>query len=202
MSPSSRSRILDSAVRLFQEHGVSGTSLADVIEHSAAPRGSLYHYFPGGKSQLAAEATERAAGVMRDLLQAALTYGDPTAAIGMFVDYWSGVLVESDFTAGCPVVAAALGHKESAPARDAAGAAFAAWHDVLSTGLLDAGIPRDRVHTLATTAIAAVEGAIVLARAQRSLEPLREVGAHLTWTVRTVLAAAAAPDRQRGPDGS
>src|SRR3712207_8589123 len=47
------------------ERGVQGTSFADVLEHSGAPRGSIYHHFGGGKTQLAEEATRWAGEYIR-----------------------------------------------------------------------------------------------------------------------------------------
>src|SRR3954453_12156456 len=58
----SRERLLDSAVDLLQRQGYHGTGLNELLERSGAPRGSLYHYFPGGKEQMGAEAIARAGG--------------------------------------------------------------------------------------------------------------------------------------------
>jgi len=58
----SRDRLLDSAVDLLQRQGYHGTGLNELLERSEAPRGSLYHYFPGGKEQIGAEAIARAGG--------------------------------------------------------------------------------------------------------------------------------------------
>src|SRR5688572_33420325 len=73
----SRQRMLESAAILFRERGVHGTSFSDVLAHSAAPRGSIYHHFPGGKAQLAEEATRYAAEFITGGLTAALAREDP-----------------------------------------------------------------------------------------------------------------------------
>ena len=57
---------------LQRERGVAGTALPDVIEHSGAPRGSIYHHFPEGRAQLAEEATQWAAGITSRRLEASL----------------------------------------------------------------------------------------------------------------------------------
>src|SRR5689334_5215992 len=53
----SKDRMIAAARRLFREHGYLGTALSDVVTESAAPRGSIYFHFPGGKEELAAEVT-------------------------------------------------------------------------------------------------------------------------------------------------
>src|ERR687895_2392963 len=87
-----RERMIQSAVVLFRERGVEGTSFSDVLEHSGAPRGSIYHHFPGGKAQLAEEATRYAGELIAAGLAAALREDDPVAATGQFVEAWSAVL--------------------------------------------------------------------------------------------------------------
>ena len=119
-----RERMIRSAVALFREQGVHGTSFADVLAHSQAPRGSLYHYFPGGKAQLAEEATRYAGEFIAAGLAAALAQKDPAAAIRAFTALWRDVLHSSDFGAGCPIVAATLEGERAPAVRDAAGAAF------------------------------------------------------------------------------
>jgi AcrR family transcriptional regulator len=170
-----RERMIRSAVALFRERGVSGTSFSDVLEHSTAPRGSLYHYFPGGKAQLAEEATRYAGEFIAGGLAAALEQKDPAAAIRDFATVWRDVLRRSDFAAGCPVLSASLEGERSPAARDAAGAAFRRWEKLLADGFERQGAPRPRARSLATLSIAAIEGAIVLARAQRSSAPLERV---------------------------
>src|SRR2546423_7767304 len=65
MSPSDtlappRKRMVLAAAELIRRQGVSGTGLRQIVNHAGAPRGSLQHYFPGGKDQLLTEAIESA----------------------------------------------------------------------------------------------------------------------------------------------
>ena len=55
-----RERMVVSAALLIRERGAHATAISDVLEHSGAPRGSAYHYFPGGRTQLLGEAIEYA----------------------------------------------------------------------------------------------------------------------------------------------
>jgi TetR/AcrR family transcriptional regulator, lmrAB and yxaGH operons repressor len=170
-----RERMIESALVLMGEHGVEATSFSQVIEHSGAPRGSIYHHFPGGKAQLVAEATRHAGDVVVELLEHAAEQPDPVAAVHAVADFWRTVLYDSDFAAGCPVVAATLEGDRSPAARDAARDAFERWEHLHTDILRRAGVPEERARSLASTAVSAIEGAIIVARAQRSNAPLERV---------------------------
>jgi AcrR family transcriptional regulator len=184
----SRDRMIQSAALLFRENGYSGTGFRDVIEHSGAPRGSIYHHFPGGKEQLAAETMAWAAGVIERRIARAARSGDPIAALGIFVDSWREVLEDSNFRAGCPVVAVAAEADAGSAATDAAAAAFTRWQDLIGRSLLDAGVSRTDARRLATTVVAAIEGAILLCRVRRDIRPLRDVHRALEATLRTAIS--------------
>jgi AcrR family transcriptional regulator len=179
--------MIRSAAMLFQEQGVERTSFTDVLAHSGAPRGSIYHHFPGGKAQLAEEATRYAGDFISAGLTAALAEDDPAAAIKRFTDQWLRLLRSSSFGAGCPIVAATLDGDRSPGLRDAAGAAFTQWEDVLAEAIQRHGIKPARARSIATLAVAATEGAIVLARAQRSTKPLERVAGELEQIVASVM---------------
>lgn len=187
MAQQVKESMLDSAIALFAERGVAATSMADVIAHSGAPRGSLYHYFPGGKSQLAGEAVRRAGAVLARRLVMEERDASPVDALRRMVRLWEDILESSGFGSGCPVLASSLA--ESAEVSAIAGEVFADWHRVLEHGLVDAGVGRERAASLATMVLASVEGAIVLSRAQRTAIPLKRVGAELE----SLLAAAVVP---------
>jgi AcrR family transcriptional regulator len=189
MPADARERMIESAAVLFRERGVHGTSFTDVLEHSGAPRGSIYHHFPGGKAQLAEEATRYAAEYTAAGLTAALADdGDPVAAVRAFAAMWRTLLRTTDFRSGCPVVSATLEGDRSPAARDAAGAGFRRWEQVLVGVLVQRGATRDRARSVATLTVAAIEGAIVLARAQRSIAPLERVAGELEALVTSAVA--------------
>src|SRR3954462_5636802 len=103
----SRNRMIESAALLFREHGYSGTGFRDVIEHSGAPRGSIYHHFPGGKAELATETVRYAGAAIAAEIERLARDGDAVAVLRAFVGWWRHLLERSDFRAGCPVVAVA-----------------------------------------------------------------------------------------------
>src|SRR4051794_41728537 len=104
-----RQKMILSQALLQRERGVAGTALPDVIEHSGAPRGSIYHHFPDGRAQLAEEATKWAGDYVARRLEARLAEGDVLGAVDAFAADYVAVLQQTDFAAGCPVVAGALG---------------------------------------------------------------------------------------------
>jgi TetR/AcrR family transcriptional regulator, lmrAB and yxaGH operons repressor len=179
--------MIQSAALLMRERGVEGTSFSEVLAHSGAPRGSIYHHFPGGKAQLVEEATAFGGDFIAAGWAQALKGDDPTAAVDLFVATFVPVLEESDYAAGCPVVAGSLEGARTPAARDAAGAAFERWERLLAESLERNGVAAERAHSVATLSVAAMEGAIILARAQRSTDPLERVAAELRPLLRASL---------------
>ena len=171
-----RERMIRSALVLMGEQGVEATSFSQILKHADAPRGSIYHHFPGGKDQLVEEATRYAGERIAKLLTRAIDrQDDPAAAVDALSSFWTTVLQDSNFTAGCPVLAATLEGDRSPAARAAAGEAFARWEELWAELLHRAGIPEKRARSLASTGISAVEGAVILSRAERSRAPLERV---------------------------
>lgn len=190
MSADSRTRMVQSAALLLRERGLSGTSFRDVIEHSGAPRGSIYHHFPEGKRQLVREAVEMSGGWVGDAIASLEATGDPVETLHAFLGVWAEILRASDFRAGCPVVAVSVEANDDEPeVTEAAAAAFRRWTRELADGLHRAGMEEDRARRLATLTVAAIEGAVVLCRAERSTAPLDDVGAELEASLRTALVA-------------
>jgi AcrR family transcriptional regulator len=171
--------MIETAAVVMRERGVEATSFSEVLARSGAPRGSIYHHFPGGKAQLIEEATRYGGEFTAAGLTAALAQEDPVTAIRAFSSSWLRILRKTDYGGGCPVVAASLEGDRSPAARDAAAEAFANWEQLIATGLERHVDSRDRARALATLVIASIEGAIVLARAARDAGPLERVAAEL-----------------------
>ena len=167
-----RERMVASAALLIRERGAHPTAIADVLEHSGAPRGSAYHYFPGGRTQLLCEAIDFTADyVAAKMAQAA---SGPDMLDGMLRFYRKN-LIETDYRAGCPVLAVAVEAGEPdapSPVVDRAAAAFERWNGLIARRLVADGMPAKRAKDLAVFVTAALEGAIVLARAARDITPL------------------------------
>ena len=180
-----------SAALLMRERGVEATSFSDVIQRSGAPRGSIYHHFPGGKAQLIEAATRYAGDFTAAGLLAALQSDDPVRAVHKFARTWTEILRQSDFEAGCPVVAATLEGEHSPGAREAAGAAFDQWESLIGQALEPYTTPA-RARSIATLFVTAIEGAVIVARAQRSTVSVERVATELELTLRQAIAAGPA----------
>ncbi len=162
-----------SAALLIRERGAQSTAIADVLAHSGgAPRGSAYHYFPGGRAQLLSEAVDYVADFVADKLAKA---SNSLEMLDGLTRFYRKNLLETDYRAGCPVVAVAVesGEPDNAnPVIDRAAEAFTRWNDLIAARLMADGIAKDRADEMAVTTTAALEGAIVLARAARDTKPL------------------------------
>ena len=180
--PSPRERMVISAALLIRERGAQPTAIADVLEHSGAPRGSAYHYFPGGRTQLLCEAIDYAGEYVATRIADA---DSGLAALDGLVAYYRKQLVRSDYRAGCPVVAVTVEAgdpakgDQAAPVIERAAAAFARWTDVITQRLVADGVSAARAAQLATLITTAIEGAIIVVRASRDLKPLDTVHGQL-----------------------
>ena len=178
--------MIASAALLIRERGARATSIDDVLAHSGAPRGSVYHHFPGGRDELIEEATAFAGEFVDARLRAARDGSDPLAAFDEFLAGYRRDLVASDFRVGCPVAAVAIEARgDGDPLTARAGAVFEGWSAGLADAFADAGMSKRRAAELAEFAIAAAEGAIVLSRARRSIEPFDRARTELTAALRS-----------------
>jgi AcrR family transcriptional regulator len=171
------------AVQKLREQGVAGASLRTVAAEAGAPRGSLQHYFPGGKEQLVTEALAWAGDFAASRVTAYLDRATTPSPSGLFaavVREWVVELERRDFARGCPVAATVVDcAQDSETLRRAASDALATWQLPLRDGFAAMGVPRRRARSLAVLALAALEGAIVLSRAERDTAPLRTVAREL-----------------------
>lgn len=165
-----RDRMIDATVDALSRHGVCGMSFTEVLEHSGAARGAIYHHFPGGKGELVAEATGRFGDQVRDRM-AALEGPDPRTVVEAFVALTRPVVAAAAAGSSCAVAAASVGSADDEVLRDAAATAFTSWIDVLSARLSDAGLRADTARDTAALLISMLEGAQVLCRASGDIEP-------------------------------
>ncbi|MFN8099580.1 MAG: TetR/AcrR family transcriptional regulator [Dermatophilaceae bacterium] len=173
-----RERIVLSAVRHLRVHGADGMALRAVVADAEAPWGSFAHYFPGGKDQLLTEAIEwsgrYAVRQVGDYLARARR-PDPSGLADAVVQWWITDLERGGVAAGCPVAGAVADGHHAGRVGAACRVALTDWQDAVRLALRDMDVPPGRARELATLVIAALEGALVLARADGSTEPLRVV---------------------------
>ncbi|MFI1653644.1 TetR/AcrR family transcriptional regulator [Streptomyces sp. NPDC020472] len=179
-STPSRERIVVGAADMISRRGLSATSIRETAKHAQAPLGSTYHYFPEGKQQLASEAVrhtgDRGARSLRKELEAG-----PAAGLDAVLALWRESVVDTDFHAGCPVLAVAIEEPpadEVPPALAAAAEVFELWEGLLADSLRAHGAEAGRAAQIATLAVA-VEGAVAMCRAKRGTDPLDRTAAQL-----------------------
>ena len=187
----SKDRMIAAARRLFREHGYFGTALSDVVAESAAPRGSMYFHFPGGKEELATEvALFHAADALAHINRAAGTTSTAAELIAAFLSRPRDELIASDYREGCAVAPIVI---ESTPAlirlTDTTRRGFQDMIATLAARLAEKGLRNDRAEQLAINAITAMEGALILSRVLRNPEPfdaaIAELAASAEATERT-----------------
>jgi AcrR family transcriptional regulator len=171
-----RARIVEAARRLFHEKGYLGTSMRDILGESDANSGSLYHFFPTKQHLLLAVLELYRDGIRPMLVEPAWRgIDDPIERVHALLGAYRSFLVESDFDYGCPIGSLALElHEADPPVRELLASNFAAWAEIVRECLDDdgAGLPRDvDRRALSRFVLAAMEGAVMLARTHRSIEP-------------------------------
>ncbi len=176
-----RDQIIAATAALLERQGYYATGLNQIVHESGAPKGSLYYYFPAGKEELTAEAIERSSRLLATHTRAELAaVADPAEAVRQFIRNLAVHVQASACQSGAPIAAVAL---ETAAVSDrlaaACSAAYARLHDAFRDQLVHGGIAPARAASLATLIVAAIEGGIVLTRAQRSAAPLEQIADEL-----------------------
>jgi TetR/AcrR family transcriptional repressor of lmrAB and yxaGH operons len=167
-----RALLLNGARQLLAEKGYAGMELRDVAERGKAPRGSIYHHFPGGKVQLAREAAELEGTTIRDLIDRSLDQRGLKETLSMFGEIFRRRVKNHPERIGCPVAAAALARPEDPELAAVATAAFQSWERPIAAALRDEGVRAKDAEAFAGLVVSTVEGALLRARAAGSQEPL------------------------------
>ena len=181
-----RKKMIEGATQLLARRGLQSTSFAEVLDHTGAPRGSVYHHFPDGKDQMVGEAVDLAG----DFLVALLDKRAGASAVAVtehFLAIWRGVLVQSKCESGCAVVAVAVATDSPALLAHAA-AVFRRWRERLAGLLEQGGFAKKDARRFATVLIASAEGAVVMSRAEQDIEPFETVARQLAAQARALAA--------------
>jgi TetR/AcrR family transcriptional repressor of lmrAB and yxaGH operons len=171
----SKGKTLAAAAKLFRQRGYHGTALQDILAAGGSPRGSLYFHFPKGKEEIGEASLTLAGEAVRQAIAKAAEASDNVEMFltrvvrGMAAD-----LERSDFKEGCPIATTAL---ETSAQSEVLGAAtrnaFQKWELEIKRGLFRFGMPAGDADLAATMVLGQFEGALLLARTYRSLEPIR-----------------------------
>ena len=179
MTKDTRASMVRSAASLIGTQGLHATSFSEVLAASGAPRGSIYHHFPDGEGQLAREAVEWTSERVLERQGACPPTASPTDVLAWFVELWRGVVINSSGLAGCAVAGVTIDVGGDPELDELARSIFRSWVGLLASQLAGAGLPTERANRLATTALAAMEGALILCRAEQSAGPLEAVASEI-----------------------
>jgi len=167
-----RERMVFSAAQLLRRGGIAAAGMRETATQAHAPRGSLQHYFPGGKEQVVNEAVAwagRYAASRVPHFLGALDEPSPSALFAAMAQQWTDELAATGTLAGCPVAAATADCAQAIEStRASAAEAFACWRASVTEALTGMGVPPARAEALATLMLSTLEGAILIARAERS----------------------------------
>jgi len=185
-----RTRLLDTASKLFRSQGFHATGLDQILRRSRTPKGSLYHYFPGGKDQLAIATLQHVASEQGQTMTAIFSsQTDPLETLQIFFEHAAETLLMSDFRDGCPIATVTLEVASDRPAvREACRQGFQTWLEVMVQHLNYAGLSKARAKSIATLVLASLEGGLILSRAQKSVEPIRSITSELAQMIQASIS--------------
>jgi TetR/AcrR family transcriptional regulator, lmrAB and yxaGH operons repressor len=180
-NPSTRARFVETMAQLLERQGYCGSGLNEIVQQSGAPKGSLYHYFPGGKEELAAAAiTDQGKRIAEYIRGELAKHDDPVEAIHALIAEMGRNMAASGWCTGGPITSVALETSAfSERLRDACGGAYAAWEAAFREKLVASDFPLERADRLATVIAASIEGAIILARVRRCPDAMNRVAAEM-----------------------
>jgi AcrR family transcriptional regulator len=184
--PRHRGAIVRAAAMLFRRNGFAATGINEIAEASGAPKGSLYHYFPNGKDEIAEAAVRFAgAGVVATLQKLEQEHDTGASMIRAYCKLLAGWMAKSGFRDGCPIATTLLESTPQSAGMAAAGhEAFAGWCGVIAGALLRDGFSRAEARRLATLTVCSIEGALILARVEASAQPIEDVAKSLATALR------------------
>jgi TetR/AcrR family transcriptional repressor of lmrAB and yxaGH operons len=164
-------------MNLFRRKGYAATGLQEILTESGAPRGSLYHYFPNGKESLGAAAVVLAGNMVADmLLQLANQHKSPADFAQAYCAQMAQWMEESGYSSGCPIATTVLETTPaSKPIRSAGIQAIDSWLMIIAEVFNRDGLCDKQAQSKAELLVAAVEGALILARLRQSSDPILNI---------------------------
>jgi AcrR family transcriptional regulator len=193
-----RERLLTTTAALFQRQGLNGTSMKEITDGAEATTGSLYHFFPGGKDELAAEVIKTSGAGYLELFEMVTALATNSAeAMGMLFEGAADTLEESDFVDACPIFTVA---HEVASAdetlRLACDSVFVSWTTKATAMFRADGLRPKLAADLATTVVAAIGGAFVMARTAKNADLMRAIGRNIVALIEQSMATPGAKPKR------
>lgn len=190
MSTTTRDRLVVAVGELMRTHGYSAVTVKQITAAAAAPMGSLYHHFPHGKVQIAAEALRSSGAAYIQLLPLLMDpHDDLRAAVPAAFADAARTLAESGWINMCPVGTVAGEIADSEPAlREVAAEVVTDWIDKGTAYFVGRGLDEPQARDLILGVLSSLEGAFVLGRTLRSTEPLLAAGQAMSSRIDALLA--------------
>lgn len=190
-TPGTRDRLMAAMLEALRTRGYQAAGLNALLAAADAPKGVLYHHFPGGKAELAVRTIEVVvAQLTTDLGRVFERSADPVDALAAWMNSAQRVLEKSAFERGCPLATVAL---ESTAQDDGIRAAlaggFAQIRARLAGVLAGAGLAEAQARGMAALMVSAYEGALLQARVAGNVQPMRDTSEALIDLLRVRLAA-------------
>lgn len=171
-----RERLILAMTEAMQRRGLHGSGLTELLAAAGAPKGVLYHHFPGGKTELAVAAVEATVARLCVMLDERMASGDPATALMAWVNGAQKRLEASGYEKGCPLATIALETtQDDVEIRAALGKGFAEIRIRIAQALARAGYAERHARSLAALMVAAYEGGLLQARAAGTPEPMNLV---------------------------
>jgi AcrR family transcriptional regulator len=178
MTTPTRERFVIETAQLLRVQGYAATGVQQIVAAAQAPFGSLYHHFPGGKADLAAEAI-RTSGAAYVALVPAVFDPAPDLPTGVRA-FFAGAadhLVATDYADACPIATVALEvASTNETLRQATADVFDGWLDYGTAYFAGRGLSEPLARRLTLALVTALEGAFVLDQATRRTAALAMAG--------------------------
>jgi TetR/AcrR family transcriptional regulator, lmrAB and yxaGH operons repressor len=171
-----RDRMIEAAITLMRRSGLSGAGINEIVRESGAPKGSVYHFFPDGKQQIAADALSVNARRVLDFIGASLAArAEPGDKVKALFNAFARRLEEGDFRHSCAAGTVCLDlERDLEGLRIAIATSFSGWVELIAGHFTFRDARRAR--SFAGLVVTAIEGAYIRGRAERSSRAFREAG--------------------------
>ncbi|MFD2453966.1 TetR/AcrR family transcriptional regulator [Ideonella paludis] len=184
-----RDRLVRAMSQALQQRGLHGVGLNELLTQAQAPKGVLYHHFPGGKTELAVAAIEATVGhITRALDDLLAQKADPQPTLRGWFAAGLKQLERGQFERGCPLATVALeSTAEDTALRQALAQGFSAIRERIALLLARGGLPEPQARRLAALVVSTYEGALLQARVAGHVGPMADSAAALLDLLDTLM---------------
>ncbi|MEU5992278.1 TetR/AcrR family transcriptional regulator [Spirillospora sp. NPDC047418] len=187
-------RIVNAMAELLRVQGYAATGIQQLARAAQAPTGSIYHHFKGGKREVAAAALRQTGAVYIQILPMLLDeHADLATGIEAAFATAADDIANTGWANMCPVGTVTGEIADSEPElREVAAEVITSWVEAGTRYMAGRGLSEPDARALTYAVLSALEGAFILARGQRSAEPLLAAGRALATYVATLPVTSSA----------